>query len=397
MKQENACFRDRLDEIIRRIKTDIGPAEEKAARQQIPLLKRLLTLGQRKSLTQWQRQMLGDWIQEILELLQSTGQLNEDIADDISRYDAFRLGIELDEASTMPLHEQLRAHFERQEMLLQEQNEARRKEIHREVERVLDQTLGPEPSKPEHRCQNIDDLFRDELKEEQRRQYDDYQKARNATREELLAEMLVESSFMDDEEDNDFDFSFNPFNAGKPYAEQDDSALVISNVVFTRLFSSTAAQLHPDREHDPDIREEKQALMSQLLYARKQGDVMMIVQMYQEHVSENAALPKTDEKQLLKALKRQVDELQCEQEEYYLESPLHHLAYERFYSPNPAKTDQAFKHHIKKTEEAASEESSLALNIKSLKTLKPHLEQRYDEQRFIDPQEALDAFFNFAR
>ena len=83
LKQENARFRDRLDEIIRRIRTDIGPVEEKAARQQVPLLSRLLALGQRKSLTQWQRQMLDDWIREILEPLQSAGHLDDGIVDEI--------------------------------------------------------------------------------------------------------------------------------------------------------------------------------------------------------------------------------------------------------------------------------------------------------------------------
>jgi len=58
LKQENARFRDRLDGIMQRIGTEIRPVEEETARLQMPLLKRLLTLGQRKSLTQWQRQIL---------------------------------------------------------------------------------------------------------------------------------------------------------------------------------------------------------------------------------------------------------------------------------------------------------------------------------------------------
>jgi hypothetical protein len=73
------------------------------------------------------------------------------------------------------------------------------------------------------------------------------------------------------------------------------------------------------------------------------------------------------------------------------------LAYERFYFPSSRKTDQAFKQHIREIEKVASEASSLALNIKSLKSLKPHLQQRYDERRFVDPLEALDAFFDFMR
>ncbi len=405
LKRKNARLRDRMDEIIRRIRTDIDPVEKETTRQQIPLLKRLLTLGQRKSLTQWERQTLDDWIREILELLQSAGHLNDVIVEEISRYDAFRIGIELDETSSTPLPDQLRAHFEHEEILLQEEDEAEdeawRKKIDREIEKILDQTFGTEPPRPEHRCQNVDDFFQDELKEEQQRQYEAYIKSRNAARKELLEEMLAETGFSEDDEDEEdecFDFDFDPFGSNAPHTEQDDDDTpAISNVVFRRLFRSAAAQLHPDREHDPDIREKKHTLMTRLLNARKQGDVMTIVQMYQEHVGEDAALSKTDEKQLIKALKRQVDELGCEQEEYSFESPVHQLAYERFYFHSPRKTDQAFKQHIQKMKKAASDARSLALNIKSLKALKPHLERRHDEYRFINPLEALDAFFDFTR
>jgi uncharacterized protein YdcH (DUF465 family) len=79
LKQENARFRDRLDDIIQRIQTDIGPVEEAAATQQIPLLKRLLALGQRRSLLQWQRQTLDDWIREILEPLMGIDGLEHDV------------------------------------------------------------------------------------------------------------------------------------------------------------------------------------------------------------------------------------------------------------------------------------------------------------------------------
>lgn len=396
LKQENARFRDRLDGIMQRIRTDIAPVEVKAAGQQIPVLKRLLALGQRKSLTQWQRQMLDDWIAEILEPLQSTDQLNDDFMEEVCRYQAFRLGIELDETSSVALPDQLQAHFEQEETQLQEEDEAWQDEVHRTVEKILDQTFGPEPPAPEHQCQDMDDLFKDELKEEQQRQYEAHLKARNAAREELLEEMLAARGFFEDDEDDFFEFGSNPFGSNGPFAKPDDSnAPAISNVVFKRLFRGIAAQLHPDRESDPDLREKKHALMTRLLDARKQGDVMTIVQMYQEHVSEDAALSKMDEKQLINVLKAQIAELRCEQEEYSFESPLHTLAFEKFYFSSPRKTDQAFKQHIRQIEEMASEAHLVAESITSLKTLKPYLEQRYEERRFINPLEDLDIFFEF--
>ncbi len=403
LKQGNARFRDRLDEIMRRIGTDIHPVEKKMARRQIPLLIRLLTLGQRKSLTQWQRQILDNWIREILEPLQNTGPLDSDVVEDICRYDAYRLGVELDETTSTPLADQLHAHIEREEeQLLEEdetENDAWRQEIHDEVEKILNQTFGPEPSKPEDVSIEADDFFQDELKTAQQHQYETYHKARNAARESLLEEMLADTGFHEEEEEeDDFDFGFDPFGSSEPFStESDDDTPAISNAVFKRLFRFTAAKLHPDREPDPDMREKKHTLMTQLLNARKQGDVMTIIQMYQEHTGDSSALSKTDEKQLIKSLQRQVDELRCEQEEYSFESPVHRLAFDLFYYPSQKKTDLAFKKHIQQIKKKAVTAESLAQNINSLKTLKPHLEQRYEESRYFNPLEALDAFFEFTR
>ncbi len=403
LKQQNARFRQRLDGIIRRMQTDIRAAEEAAARQHIPLLKRLITLGQRKSLTQWQRRELDDWIHEILEPLQHSSHLDAALREDIARYEAFRLGIELDEDDPTPVTAQLQAHIEREDAQIREEQQAQKEDwraaIHDEVERLLDEALGPEPPRPERVSNTPDDLFQDELQQAQQRAYETYRKARETARAELLEEMLEYSAFLDDDKDDDFfdsDFGFGSTDAhDSSSSAADNDTPAISNRVFKQLFRSTAAALHPDREHDPELREVKHKLMTALLKARKQGDVMTIIQMHQEHVSHDSALSKADEQQLIAALKAQVSALKQERESYSFESPLHRMAYEVFYSPSAKKTEQALEQHIRRMETAASQAQSLAQQIKTLKTLKPHLEQRYDESRFNNPLDALDALFGF--
>lgn len=401
LQQENARFRDRLDGIMQRIGTEIRPVEEETARLQMPLLKRLLTLGQRRSLTQWQREVLDEWIQEILEPLQSTSHLNSELTDDLARYEAFRLGFELNEDSSTPMADQLQAHIEHEDTLLKEEfeaeDEAWREEARSEVEKMLDQMFGPEPPEPEPLDEATAGFFQDELKQEQQRVYEAYYEARNAARKDLLEKMLDDAG--PDEEREDFfdfdsDFDFDPFGSNGPFSnEKEDSVSAISNSVFKRLFRSTAALLHPDREQDPDMREKKHDLMTCLLTARKQGDVMTIIQMHQRYVGDQNALSKTDQKQLVEALKIQVDELRHERETYSFESPFHRMAFEVFYCPSQKQTDLAFKKHIQQMEKAASEVQALSQSITSIKTLKPHLEQRYYERRFVNPLEALDTLF----
>ena len=399
LKRKNALFRKRLDAIIHRMRTDLQPVEEETARLQIPLLRQLLTLGQRKSLAKWQRQELDSWIRELLEPLQSTNHIDSEILEDISRYDAFSLGIELDDSSSTSLADQLRQHLDQEKKPVREEDEAseesRRNAIEKKVEQILKRTFGPEPPRAVNPDKDSSDFFQDELNEELERQYNEYHKTRNAAREKLLGELLAE-----DEDDNffDFDFGFDLSDSDEPFPENgEDDTPAISNAVFKRLFRSTAGRLHPDRESDPVLRKEKQALMAKLLSARKQGDVMTVLEMHQQYGGDDAAVSRTDEKQLIGALKQQINELECEQEEYSYETPLHRTAFEQFYHPTKRKTDQAFKQYIQMMEEAASESGSLALSIKSIKTLKPHLEQRYEESRFANPFEALDEFFRFSR
>ena len=56
-------------------------------------------------------------------------------------------------------------------------------------------------------------------------------------------------------------------------------------------------------------------------------------------------------------------------------------AFEQFYRASAKKTDKAFREHIAYIRESASHMRELADQIRSLKTLKPYLEMRYQEQR----------------
>lgn len=400
LKRENVRFRDRLDAIMQRIEAEIRPVEIEAARQQIPLIKRLLTLGQRKSLLKWQRHELDDWIGEVLEPLKCTEHF-EEVLDDVCRYDAFRCGIELDETASKPLPDQLREQAGRQDQQAPENDglfdedaskTSWQNKVRDEVEKILNRTFGTEPPKPQKPDDHSSDFFQDELFDAEQQRYEEYHKARNAAREELLEEMLAEPTAFSDEEENIFGFGFDP---AENISANETPA--ISNDVFKRLFRAAAGKLHPDRETDPDKRKQKQTLMAQLLTARKDGDVMTIVEFYQQYVDDDSNLSKADEKQLLDSLKLQISALHEAQEDYSRESPLHHMAFESFYHPSAKKTAQAFKHHIQYMKQLALVAISQSQEIRSLKTLKPYLEERYEDRRFDNPFDILDEFFNSMR
>lgn len=54
-KARNARFRQQLDAVVERVQSEVFPTDLATVRAAKPLLHKLLTLGQRKSLAQWQR------------------------------------------------------------------------------------------------------------------------------------------------------------------------------------------------------------------------------------------------------------------------------------------------------------------------------------------------------
>ncbi len=387
LKRENEHFRQRLDKVVQRIQEELLPAELEAAAEHIPLLKRLLTLGQRQSMGRWERLELNDWIMELIEPLMSSAQIDQELGDEINRYQAFNYGIELDEQSGKSFAEQIQQFHQQQEEAFDaefasESEDERRARIEHEVEMELDAALGKAPEKPIE-PDYASDLFGDELHTARQQAFDDYQRHRAELREQLIEEKMGE------DKDDPF-LNFDPFGGSGYYDREDDdfedpfaprkkTATAVSNEVFTRLFRATVAVLHPDRERDEAKQARNHKLMSQLLKARKQGDVMTVIELYQTHVGKVQGLTGQDEKQLITVLKRQIEQLKEEKEDYSDSSPLHRMAFEQFNFSSSKKTDKVFREHLNHLREHVREAHKMAARITSLKKLKPYLEARSEE------------------
>ncbi|HGB4869509.1 TPA: hypothetical protein ACIVK9_003356 [Salmonella enterica subsp. enterica serovar Muenchen] len=78
----------------------------------------------------------------------------------------------------------------------------------------------------------------------------------------------------------DFEFNYSP--------DENDSTSTIREIFrgsqLSKIYRQIARVVHPDRERDPLKKEEKHRLMQQLVKARKEGDVVTLVTMYDEFV-----------------------------------------------------------------------------------------------------------------
>lgn len=426
LRTQNEKFSTDLDAIVERIKTDIEPREAELARQQIPLLQKLLTLGQRKSMTNWERATLDDWIKELIEMTQSFNLVSSELLDDVARYDAFRMGITLQD-DTIPPHqefgemmkradEERAAEIKRQQEQHQEDIDSHREAMMahalREVEQKLDSILGPEPAPPANKA--TQDLWPDELELEQQRVLDEYRAKRKQLKEEMVVEktkeieMLLDLDNTDLDDDHlDFDdFDFSAFEDAfgdhshngqhaEPEVNSEASDQALSNQAFQKMFRATAGKLHPDREPDATIRLEKQKLMASLLKARKKGDVLTVMEMYEKYVGKHEGFSKADQKALLNSLKAMITELEESKDAIIYHSPMRGVAYHLFYNQSKAKVNAAFTTRLKEIQAHEKLTDALTKNIRSLKTLKPQLEQRYDAMAFQEP--TLEDFMDFMR
>ena len=320
-KRHNAQFEQDLEALVQRVQTEVYPVEREAAQADKPLLHILIKLAQRKTLAQWQRFELDDWIVELINQMQCYALVDQDLVDDLARYDAFRLGITLDDESNAAPSEQLA----------------------------------------------------DIINRKQKMQDDAVEEDGEAMQESADSDYEHEDFFDFDIDVEDDNFKTTPFDH--------PSESTVSIQLFQRLFRSTAAKLHPDREPDPAIRKNKQALMADLLRARKKGDVMTILALHAAYVDDQSDFSKQDEKLLIQALKNQINELKNEKENIVLRSPLHWMVYQNFYSQSEKKVDSAIDKHLQRVSLEKNQTEKMVKEIRTLKTLKPWLELRVQHLR----------------
>lgn len=357
-----------LEALAERIRTEVFPLECASFEANKKLLFRLLDLGQRKSWANWQRQELEAWIGENMQLCSIAGLVDEQLTEQLARYDAFRLGVELDENDGRPLSEQLDSMLEEQHKSVQEDMRDGAEPM---IERMIEEILGPLPAQASPAEQASYQQEHDRL----------YQELRSSFNEHFGFE---QSEGLDDFDDSGpaYDNDEQPHGAQQEFDEQepDSASPRLDNATLQRLFRSTAAVLHPDREPDSDKRLKKQSLMAQLLLARKAGDVMAVLGLYQEYVGNGDALSKDDEKALLRSLERQCQQLTEELDHYQPTSPFHETAFD-LYHPSNSKTEQAVADYIETFETSAAMLGEITADLRSMKSLKPLLEARYDHHR----------------
>jgi len=289
---------------------------------------------------QWQRDVLNEWILTTLDTLEDMGLVDVQLQYSLACLHASYLNIDIDPDSELSPTEQLEEGMRRRsQAACQAASEA-----------------APSSMQSKDDGESIDGEYFDDLEDEI--EFNRWIDEQLAGFEDVVSEEL---HFGSDESDS---------------KEVDpDKHLTL----FKTLFHRIARALHPDKETDPEQRNVKQALMSQLLEARRKQDLMSVFDLYQAHVDQDADFSEQDLIELESVLARFITMEEERRVDLIMQSPTHHSVYERFYSKSAKTVTRKINRHIRDTRKMKDRVDTFSQSVTSLKKLKPYLEERYDK------------------
>ncbi|MBL4621606.1 MAG: hypothetical protein JKY89_04330 [Immundisolibacteraceae bacterium] len=342
-----------LEPLRATISKQVWPLQRESAESSVKLVEKLVKFGHRKTLSRWQRAELHDWILDHMAILQTAEMVDDNLEETVTRYEAFRFDITLSEADPRSLQDQL---LDGLNSLRQSETDKQDLQRSQGIEQMLDQYLGLPPE--------VTDPY-DPRQQEALEDYEEQRELKRAKVSDIAAAMFDDSD------------PFEPTDEDDELSPENDSLPRLDNNTFKRIFRITASALHPDKEPNPELRKLKQGLMADLLAARKQGDLMAIITLYQQHANDTDTLNQTDEKQLMAILQQQVKRLTHDYDAYQPESPIDELTW-KLYQSSSKKTEQAIAEYTLQLADRARSNQKIVEQLTSLKKLMPFLEARYD-------------------
>jgi len=159
------------------------------------------------------------------------------------------------------------------------------------------------------------------------------------------------------------------------------------------LFRRAAQALHPDREPDPELRQTKERAMQQLLTARKQGDILTLLQLYSECTgSDDLILAKAEMTSACEMMEKQLEELRLEKNQFLYGDPLRMMVNDLFYSRSKKSRERNIRQWQRELAGEATYIANLLIELRNLKELKVTLENRLEEKILNSPEFMFDIF-----
>jgi hypothetical protein len=315
---------DELTETSHRLHTE---HDRKQLETLIVLADKLTTFSGRKSLSNWHRDELLDWLRELI--LMRIAPLEPQTAE--------RLRVQYEETMAAL------AGMTREDAI--EQVRAQQIEAERQAQQFYEEELAD--------ADELEDCFQDDLFG-----FEDIA----AEPAEAGTETADDNPFVDNWETKESDITDSDWLKG--------------------LFRRAAQALHPDRESDQEQQRKKLQQMKELLRARKQNDVVSMLAIYSEAVGENEIhIAEAEMHHLCELIEQQIEALEFEQIEYVESHPERSFAHAVLYHRSSKKRAKLLQRWRDELEIEAEVNRRLVADLRNLTILKDVLRDRYDRRR----------------
>lgn len=323
LKQNNQLLQDTLQQLIHEYERHILPIEKDHATPLTVLIHKLLDFTNRKTLAQWQRAELMDWIMELISELRLI---------DPATADTFS------------------AQYDR-----------RLAALYGYTDTEYDEMLAQQDEADKHTRNRFENGYGDDRPNEN--EPEDFRVG-----DEMGDETLSDEEFFTDD----------PFSKTNRERERPTGKLARDYDAWLKsLFRRTAQALHPDREQDEARREEKHRLMSALLEARDNQDIVAMLDLYSAHVTqEEAAIEHRLLPLIIEELEWQKAELSLQKQIIIDQSPFHQFLYRQFYAKREKTRQRKMDEYKARVERDIEARMTVVKQISSVKVLKELLELR---------------------
>lgn len=248
---------------------------------------------------------------------------------------------------------------------------------------VICQLSQYSPEKAQHHAEKFQSVFcqHHEISEQALKDSEDlYQEELDADSADQNQDDMFDTDGEFNQAENP-DFNFNPFNEealDQPAPKRE--AQLINGKWIRKLFRRTAQALHPDKEQNPEKREHKQNLMSELLRARDNKDVMTMMMLYNQHVDGGElALVEDEMHSLCQMLEQQQRQLDVTRTDIIYQSPLHASIHENLYAASPKTRNKKLKEYLENVQDDIDYQFEVVEYLGNLSQLKKVLEKRANQ------------------
>lgn len=343
-KKLNDKFEQEIRALIERVSPQIQPAEVEKYRQLYTLTQKLIPFFSKKSLPEYLREGLFEWINE------NISDLNRNPYSHL--FDVAALLAEFDQHRGQHIDNHQEKHLKK--LINQGVPEA-------EIEQLKDlNARAKEANTPEALAELLKELLDDDLENEED---DDI----NGLFDDLF-----------DNDTTDFDDAFyNDDGAAQAQGSQQSLDRLFKASSINKLFRQIARAIHPDLERDETQKANKHQQMCLLIEARENKDIAYILQTYKTTFGKLPDIfPDQDYIQLTKIIKQMTERLSEQKEDILSATPFGHIYYEMFYFQKKHKEAAAIREHIKNQKETAQEYQAINAEIRNLSTLKDMLKAK---------------------